>query len=524
MWKTPSVSEIFRRIPRALFVLIALSGVTALIESLAGAQGRERVFDLTAVFLERPVWMVLFGVWFLFLSKKLRGSTWVSAIDQALLWSPLLLVAPCLNSLVAWFGFETLVPPFVNVLEVPVSLLTFGWLPRPIASAGILILVLGVAVGLFIEGWRLKRSVKSVLAVVLLWLVGGLGLLLLPSFIAWSIVSVDVSPLNAGPNVLARSWVALAQEGYWWRSVVDRFPGIVEGEAYASVRLVQLVLVWLVGIGTAIVLVSRQLTTPIRSLFQQLKPVRGLSFLGAAFFGLWIGHLFGGVFMTRIIDGFALLLFLTALIAVWCVTSLRTNLSKPEEGIVPTHPWLLPSCSMVAGVSAWLLGWPVLFPLLSFVLLQEALHSPFTRWKERWFAGGILAFSFVSIVAAGIFFSLRTAAIPLLPMRIWLMIGVFYLLQALPKAFRWSPTLLGWLTEHLRFPPRMVIPIVLALSYLLVPLISGWVVVWWIASPFAVVALLPLLGNGRWDDRKIVGWQTAFILIAFLLLTVQPPR
>lgn len=524
MWKTPFVPEILRRIPRVLFVLVALSGVTALIESLAGVGGRERIFDLTAVLLERPVWMALFGAWFVYLSKRIRGSTWVAAIDQTLAWSPLMLIAPCLNSLVAWLGFETLVPTFVSVLEVPVSLLTFGWLPRPIASAGVLTLLLGVAVGLFVEGWRLTRSVKSVLGVALLWLIGSLGLLLLPSFVAWVIVSADVSPLNAGPNVLARSWVALAQEGYWWRSVVDRFPGIVEGEAGASVRLVQLVLVWLAGLGAAILLVGRQLSIPVRSLLQALKPVRGLSFLSAAFFGLWIGRLFGGVFVVRIVDGLALLLFLVALVATWCVTSLRANLFRPEEEVVPAYSWLLLASSVVAGVSAWLLGWPVLLALLGFVLLQEVLHVPFTRWKERWFGGVALAFSFVSVVAAGILFSLRTAAVPLLPMRIWLMLGVFYLLQALPKAFRWSPTLLGWLTEHLRLPPRMVIPIVLALSYLLVPLISGWVVVWWIALPFAIVALLPLLGNGRWDDRKIVGWQTAFILIAFLLLTVHPPR
>jgi hypothetical protein len=184
--------------------------------------------------------------------------------------------------------------------------------------------------------------------------------------------------------------------------------------------------------------------------------------------------------------------------------------------------WLGKTLLFIFGVSGWLLGWPVILPLVGFLLLQEGLVSPDTRWKERWFGGLLLALSFVCVAGSGIFFVLRTAAVPMLPPSIWLMIGVFYGIHALPKAFRWSPKLLGWLAAHIRVSPRLFIPIALALSYLFVPLISGWTVLWWIALPCAVVALLPLLGSGRWDDRKIVGWQTAFLIISFLLLSVRP--
>ncbi len=536
MWKNLQAKETAQAITRALGVALIISAVSGLIESLAGVGERTRLVDLTAVVIERPFWILVFGFWATFVWRRICQISWPEAIEQVLSYAPLALLIPCVNVVVAWLGFESHAPSFVNILETPVSLLTFGWLPRTLASAGLLIFLVIVALQFLFQGWRAKQSPKRLLLGVLVWFLGVTGLLLIPSLVAWVSVSREISPLNAGPNILARAWVALSQEGFWWRSILERFPGVLEGETEASVRFLQLVVAYLLGLGALMVCFLRQVTFTGRQLLAYFKPVRGLSFLGAALFGLSIGGAVGGSLLVRGVDLAAILLFSVTLFATWGVTVWRNDLHDQEADLADERPtasiegvlgrgdvtWLGRGLFGIALSTAWLLGWPVLVSLGSFLLLQEALSVPALRWKKRPFGGLVLALSFVCVATSGVFFSLRTAAVPLISANIWLTVAVFYLFHALPKAFRWSPSLVSWFASHLRLSPRLFIPIALALGYLSVPLFSGWVILWWIAVPCAVVALLPLLGNGRWDERKIVGWQTAFILILFLLLSVYP--
>ncbi len=537
MWKNPPAAGITRLFGRILGTALILSIVSALIESIAGVAGRTRLIDLTSVFIEYPFWIVVFGGWAAWIVRRLQGVSWLSAIERTLPFAPLALLIPSVNCVVSWLGLESVVPAFVNVLEAPVSILTFGWWPRFLASPGVLMLLIAVA-GLFVyHSWKEKHAPKRILGAVLLWIAGTLGGLLLPSLVSWATVSAEISPLNAGPNVLARTWVALSQEGYWWRSMLERFPGVLEGEAEASVRFLRISGAWLIALAFSVFAFFRQVSFSPRHLLSWFKPVRGVSFLGAAFFGLWIGGLFGGRFFVRVVDGIPFLLFLVTALAVWGVSVWRNDIHDLEQDLAAGRSdrplvkgdvrpadfaWMGKAMLCVAGISGWLLGWPVFLPLMGFLVLQEGLSAAGLRWKERMVGGPLLALSFVCVATSGIFFALRTAAVPLLPATIWLMLAAFYLFQAIPKAIRWSPRLLQVFTTSLRIPPRMLIPIALALGYLLVPLLSGWTVLWWLALPCAVVALLPLLGSGRWDERKIVGWQTAFLIIAFLLLSVRP--
>lgn len=537
MSKELDSSVALHAVRRAVLIACVLGVTTTLFESIAGVGGRARLIDLTGAFIERPFWILLFGVWAVWVVRRLHASSWTEAIERVTRYAPLLFLVPVINVVLAWVGFELTVPSFVNVLEAPVSLLTFGWLPRLLASPGTLTLLLVSACVGMMDARAVKRPIKDMVQATLLWLFGSLGLLLLPSMTSWALVSTELSPLNAGPNVLARVWTALSQEGYWWRSILDRFPGVLEGEADASVRLLRVALAFVFSVVVGSILFFRNVPNAFQQIRAWAKPARALSFFMAAWFGLLIGATFGGALFVRAIDGVALLLFMIALIATWGVSVWRNDLhdreadataermrNPPLQGIITPYQLAFfgKTLLVVACISGWFLGWPVLLSLLAFLSLQEVLAMPDIRWKDRMGGGLVLAGSFVCVATAGIFFSLRTASVPILPSSIWLMVSFFYLFQAVPKALRWSPALLEWLTKHLRVPPRMLIPIALSLSYLVVPLLSGWMIIWWIALPCAIVALLPLLGGGRWDEQKIVGWQTAFLLILSLLLAVRP--
>jgi hypothetical protein len=188
---------------------------------------------------------------------------------------------------------------------------------------------------------------------------------------------------------------------------------------------------------------------------------------------------------------------------------------------VPEFNWIGGGLFLVVLIGGWLLGWPVLLPLLVFLGVQEGLAAEGIRLKERSLGGVLLALSSVTVMASGVFFVLQTAAVPVLRPGIWLALFAFCLFQSVPKALRWSPNLLNWFSTRTPIAPRMVIPISLALSYLVLPLLAGWAILWWIAIPCAFVSLIPLLGNGRWDERKMVGWQTAFLVVSCLLLSLR---
>ncbi len=536
MWNHKPL-DLFPRLQSLLLTVYGVSILSGFLEAITAVAGRPRLIDLTGVFLEYPSLLLLFSTWAVFVYTNVFRISLTESIERVRRHLPLALIATVVNIAAVWMGWESSVPTFLNVLDVPVSLLTLGWWPRLLASPGTLVVSLLVAVVFGWSVWRETRLIKRVLQAVLGWFLGIFVLLLLPSVIAWAIVSTDASPLTAGPNVLARSWVALSQEGYWWRAVVDRFPGVLEGEAESSVRFLRLSLVWLIGLLLGGVVFLRRSGPVLKQHLQYIKPVRGVSFLMAAFFGMWIGRAMGGVFFGRAIDVLACILLVITLGFVWVVSVLRNDLhdqgSDHEMGRTdrPLVSGALSSegarglmklFAVLALVSGWLLGWPVLLPLLVFLLLQELLAFPGVRSKESPLGLVFLASSLLCVAISGAFFTLRTAAVPTLRPGIWLALVLFYLLHTLPKVVRWSPALTQALGRGLRLSPRFLVPIALALSYLCVPLFSGWMLLWWIALPCAVVSLLPLLGSGRWDERKIVGWQTAFILISFLLLSVRP--
>lgn len=527
--------QFLQKLTKGLIVLFLLGALSALFESLIGVGGRSRLMDLTGILLERPLFLSLFAAWMVITIRLFRTVSWTYALDRVLSWTPFLLVIPVVNGLVTVLGLEATTPSFVNVLEAPVSLLTFGWLPRLLASPGVLIGLLAATSLVGLEGWRAKEPLKSVVGRALIWLLGSLLLLLLPSLIAWLVVSAGASPLNAGPNVLARSWIALSQEGYWWRSTLDRFPGVLEGEATASVRFLQLSIVFFILLGGSVFTILRSAGSSLRQIIAWFKPIRAVSFLGMAALGLVIGHLSEPVF-ARGIDIFPFLLFIIVLLATWGVSVWRNDLHDQEKDeqlgrvdrpligqqlISLEFAWIGRGLFLIVLIGGWLLGWPVLLPLLVFLGIQEALVAGRIRWKDRSLGGVFLALSNVAVMTSGIFFVLRTAAVPILEPRIWAALFAFCLFQSIPKALRWSPSLLNWLSAHTPIAPRMVIPLALALSYLVLPLLTGWVILWWMAIPCAVVSLIPLLGSGRWDERKIVGWQTAFLLVSCLLLSLH---
>ncbi len=151
MWKNAPAAGTVRLFGRVLGTALILSIVSALVESIAGVAGRTRLIDLTSVFIEHPFWIVVFGSWAAWIVRRLQGVPWSSAIERALSFAPLVLLIPSVNCVVAWLGLESLVPAFVNVLEAPVSILTFGWWPRFLASPGVMVLLIGVA-AIFISG------------------------------------------------------------------------------------------------------------------------------------------------------------------------------------------------------------------------------------------------------------------------------------------------------------------------------------------------------------------------------------
>lgn len=527
-------TELWKRVGLTVFLLSLATGV---IESLAGTGGRNRLIDFTGIVLEYPIYLTLFASWLVFVLWRMKLGTVEELIERILTLAPIALLLPITNALVAWVGLEPSVPKFLNIAEVPVSLLTLGWWPRFLATPGTLVVIVLIGAWLGAMLYRLRMTAPRVIFGVLFWMAGAFGLLLVPSLISWIVVSTNASPLTAGPNVLARSWVALSQEGYWWRSTVGRFPGVLEGEAEASVRLLQLASAWLLGLFGVASYLYRSSKRSVQELFSWFKGVRGISFSMAALFGVWIGSLSGGAFFVRGIDIVAIGLFILVLKAVWGLTTIRNDLedfsSDVEAGrvdrplVAGTRTYadlqtMAMMLALVAIVGGWFLGWPVFLPLGLFLVLQETLVYPGLRLKTERIAPVILGLSQVSVFIAGVFFALRTASVPVLRPGIWLAVMAFYLLHSLPKAIRWNNVLWEAWTKRVNLPSRFVIPLALALGYLLLPLLSGWTVLWWISLPCAAVALLPLLGSGRWDDRKIVGWQTAFLLISCLLLTVRP--
>lgn len=537
MWKDSADQIKLALWKRVGLTLLTLSLASGVIESLAGTNSRSRFIDFTGIALEYPLYLALFASWLLFVLWRMKLGTLEELIEKALHLAPIVFLAPLINVLVAWVGLEPDVPKFLNIAEAPVSVLTLGWWPRFLASPGTLVVITIIAAWLGVTLWRLRASVPRIVLGIVLWIAGAFGLLLLPSLVAWTVVSTNASPLTAGPNVLSRSWVALSQEGYWWRSTIGRFPGVLEGEAEASVRFLQLASLWLLSLIGLSLYFYRKTSHSLRTFFSWFKGTRSISFLVAAALGVWIGCLSGGSVLVRGVDVVAILLFLLVLKAAWGIMAIQNDLqdlpSDIESGRVD-RPLVAGTVvradvevmkvvlAIVVLVGGWLLGWPVLLPICLFLLLQEALVHPGLRLKMERIAPVLLGLSQVSIFVAGVFFALRTASVPVLRPGIWLTVMAFYLLQAFPKAIRWNSPLWETWIRRTNIPSRMIVPLTLALSYLLVPILSGWTVVWWIALPCTAVALLPLLGSGRWDDRKMVGWQTAFILISCLLLTVRP--
>ena len=318
--------------------------------------------------------------------------------------------------------------------------------------------------------------------------------LLAPSVFGWFGLS-DLSPLSAGALSVRRGLVLLANNGYWWNNLYDRFPFALGGEAELGSRLLVGALAYLVLAGIAAFLAWRAAKFS-RTLWW--RHVRGESFFlpfVLALFGLALAAGQGGSFVWKYSQLLAFIILLLVLFFGWMfavglnhkhdlAADARRGADHPlaTGELAAAHLDEANVLFLAFGImGAAMLGWPVLYPFLAFAAMRALYDLPSLRLKRIFPINALLlGGSDLAILLVGWFFGMQSADLSKAPTG--LLAGLFLSLAALSV----MKNVKDGEGDHRTI---RAVSIALAAGYLILPLLAGWFRWYAVALPIALATV-----------------------------------
>jgi len=481
----------------AAFYLVAV--VAGFFSVLANSRMQDgRLLDLTNVLLLQPLFALLaVALLAAVLAAFTRQS--VKAILQAVTpWLPLLIAASIVNWGIASLGLR-IAPQLVNLGGAALAFVTAGLLPYPVASVGTIALLVFAVVLVYRTIVRIRNNKKIAIAAAASLYASSLLVLLAPSVLGWFGLS-DLSPLSAGALSVRRGLVLLANNGYWWNNLYDRFPFALGGEAELGSRLLVGALAYLVIAAVAACLAWRAARFS-RTLWW--RHVRGESFFlpyVLALFGLALAAGQGGVLVWKYSQLLAFIILLLVLFFGWMfavglnhkhdlAADARRGADHPlaTGELAAAHLDEANVLFLVFGVmGAAILGWPVLYPFLAFAAMRALYDLPSLRLKRIFPINALLlGGSDLAILLTGWFFGMQSADLSKAPTG--LLAGLFLSLAAL-SVLKDVKDAEG---DGGVVPRRVIraVSVALAAGYLILPLLAGWFRWYAVALPIALATV-----------------------------------
>lgn len=438
------------------FFLTAWLGIG--LSSLVGRASDGRWEMWTQLLLIQPMFRLCVALLFVFTLSRILKLTIPSILQGVLPWLvPLQCLPGCIDLVLKVAHIAGPQPFFLNGATLPIALLSVGFAPYPLASIGALVtiatmtILLGHTIHRVLHDWK-----KTVLGGGIFYLCAFL-LLATPSFLGWMGLGAHLSVSQAGANTVARGLIVLSQEGYWWRHVLERFPGLLGGESEVSVIL-------LLG-ATAALLLGAFLGYWIRygmrlSLKTWVFEERFWFFLYGASLLLVGGALAlvqGAQFPLLFVSGIAAVLF----VGMWSAAFLsvlgagdvgdvaedeRAGFQRPlirgEVSVSQLSDLTVLTTCYALGVS-WLLGWPIFLCMVFFLISQFVYRSSSLQVKSFFpISSLLLGFSLLMVWLCGWFFMLQDTiishlSVPLL-VGMWLLFSSHTLIKNWQQAERFG--------------------------------------------------------------------------------------
>ncbi len=440
-----------------IFFLTAWAGVG--VSLLGGRLGDGRLGAVTELILIEPLYRLCVAIVCVFmLARAIRQS--VPAVLQAVMpWLlPLHLLPGCIN--IGWsvLPLPSIHPFFLNGAHIPLSLMTAGLAPYPLAPPG----VMGtVFILICLLGREVLRQTKN-LRKTIIWSTGTYlflsVFLLFPSLLGWFGLGAQTTFLYAGSNAVARGLVVLSQEGYWWRRVVERFPGFLGGESEVSVALLVATLSYLFLVGAFCTLIRKGFGYSWRVWVYGAR----LWFLATLGSLLVLGGLFavtqGSALPRQAVSILAMILLVTTWLAAAGAVLGAGDLADLEEDertgrlnpliqgeASPRHLADI-SCLLhgYALVGAWLLGWPIFVCVSLFLITQTIYRFSALRIKQIFPATSlVLGLSWLAAWLSGWFFVRQDALITRLALPLLGGLWIFFSTQTLLKSWSYNGAFVG---------------------------------------------------------------------------------
>jgi hypothetical protein len=414
-------------------------------------------------------------------------------------------------------GFSVQSWPYIAGKEWVLTLASGGWYPRPVASPGMLVTMMLCAwfVGWSVWRWR-EQKTRALIAGLVAYLAFGLWLSV-PAMIAWLGMEGNASWWHASGYAVQRGIILLSNQQYWWQSLYDRFPGAAGGEAEASGILFFGALAYLVLAGTVAWFERKRVLIAIKKVPAALKTLSrskmGVLF-GIGFLGLCLG-------IHELSSSPKGVVFTIAVLVAISVAWSGLLFLRSSEGASSEEKWLTGTL-FFAG--AWLLGWPVFASLLILVLLGRLqaflLKISPTIITQHALMGAQWLMLFVATWAFGSQKGVLT------DLSVGGLLG-FWLFFSLTSATTGSPLLEeGILPSWLIRARRMVgdshgRALVILLSYLLLPLSTGWFHWLELAVPVGVIAVLLSYSRSSKVEEQLRLVAITFLLVSYFFLSVR---
>lgn len=223
--------------------LITVLGSVAIFEFLAILAWRNeegRLLDFTTAVVAIPAGAILLLVLAALIWTLLGKTSFLPALGWSARLIPFTWAIP-LFDLIRTYGNGLIIgPPKLNGLNIFVSSFTAGMLPIESGiSIGIRLGLFAAVVGVGIVTWTLSNKIwKAVLGSVVFSAVT-IKLMSTMSLLALWKSPFAAESWTALPFEISRRATMVMSNGYWWRSLYERFPTAIDSQAEVAARLVE---------------------------------------------------------------------------------------------------------------------------------------------------------------------------------------------------------------------------------------------------------------------------------------------
>ncbi|GEM_PF-6158949 len=342
---------------------------------------------------------------------RLWQVSWKSTLAYLETLLPFILLVPGIQLIERWSGLYEHVA-FVNFRTALGSFFTGGLFPAPTAPLGVAVVWLGVCVWVGWSWWHItpKHTVRELFLACAPGYFCFVGFWLVPSLIGWAALVGSVPLWNADSALVEHGFVVTQIDGYAWRSVYERFPFALGGEAHISSQWLFSTLLLLLGFALYMVMVQKTWCWSWKGWWRYAEASRIQRVVGTVGLGFCIAtvlethHLFGWTQVLALLELFiATTLFVLAQAA-------DVDLAKAMFGLLPPDRPLssgavsaaeLGETKQVWRIMGYALAWWLGFPVLAAFVIADLTHHRSIVAREAFAFLGWSTLSIASLFLAG---------------------------------------------------------------------------------------------------------------------------